>query len=211
MLRRISLAILATGAMILPASLLAQEGVPEAWSGDEIVYARIQTSEGDIDLALNKTKAPITVENFFAYAEKGYYDRTIFHRVVPGTLVQGGGYTERFLGRPTEDPIENEATNGLDNERGTIALARHTDPHSATNQWFINLKHNKNLDHENEELMMNWGYAVFGRVVDGMEVADAIGSVETSEGGPFDAEVPVEPITITRVDRIEADEVGASE
>ncbi|MBD0426775.1 peptidylprolyl isomerase [Aquisalinus flavus] len=192
--------------LVLPAS--AQD-LPQGWEGDDIVYARIQTSMGDIDLALNRTKAPVTVENFFAYATKGYYDRTIFHRVVAGRLIQGGGYSRTLLERPTMDPIENEAANGLDNERGTIAMARYTEPHSATNQWYINLRHNEELDHEGEALMLDWGYAVFGQVVAGMEVVDAIGMVETTAQGQFDEDVPAEPVIIERVDEIAAEEVGA--
>jgi len=206
MLRTALIVILSFLALAVPASA---QPVPEGWQGDDITYARIQTSMGDIDLALNRTKAPITVENFFAYATKGYYDRTIFHRVVAGRLIQGGGYSRTLIERAAMDPIQNEATNGLDNERGTIAMARYTEPHSATNQWFINLKHNEELDHEGEELMLDWGYAVFGKVVAGMEVVDAIGKVETTSQGQFDKDVPVEPVIIERVDEIEPEEVIA--
>ncbi|NHK28771.1 peptidyl-prolyl cis-trans isomerase [Parvularcula flava] len=206
MLRTALIAALSLLALALPANA---QSVPEGWEGDDIVYARIQTSMGDIDLVLNRTKAPITVENFFAYATKGSYDRTIFHRVVAGRLIQGGGYSRTLIERPAMDPIQNEATNGLNNERGTIAMARYTEPNSATNQWYINLRHNEELDHEGEELMLDWGYAVFGKVVAGMEVVDAIGMVETGAQGQFDKDVPVEPVIIERVDEIEPEEVSS--
>ena len=170
----------------------------------ENLYAKIQTSEGDIVLELYPDKAPATVENFLAYATKGSYDRTIFHRVVKGYVIQGGGYSKYYNERPKSDPIAYEGDNGLKNTRGAIAMARLDDINSAQAQWFINLRNNEELDHRMFEGLPIYGYAVFGRVIEGMDIADAIGAVETGPGGPFDAEVPAEQIVILRIDPIEA-------
>ena len=158
-----------------------------------------------IVVELNADAAPATVANFLDYAEAGHYDRTIFHRVVRGYVIQGGGYSQYFNERPVRDPIPYEGDNGLTNERGTIAMARGDDEDSAQAQWFINLRDNEELDHRVTDLGPIFGYAVFGRVVEGMDVADMIGAVETGPGGPFDAEAPTEPVTILRVDPIEWD------
>jgi len=166
-------------------------------------YAKIQTSMGDIIVELELQKAPRTVENFIAYAKSGHFDRTIFHRVVTGYVIQGGGFSRYYNERLTRDPIPYEGDNGLKNLRGTIAMARGTSPDSATAQWFINLKDNDELDHYVNDLGPRYGYAVFGHVVEGMEVVDAIGAVETGPGGPFDAEAPIEPVIIKRVDPVE--------
>lgn len=167
-------------------------------------HARIATSMGDIVVALDGDKAPISVQNFLQYAEDGHYDRTIFHRVVGGFVIQGGGYSQYLSERPTREPIAYEAHNGLKNERGTIAMARTSDPESATSQFYINLKDNPALDHSVTDLGARPGYTVFGRVIEGMDVADAIGAVETGPGGVFSSEVPVTPIVITRIDKIDA-------
>nr|WP_281373824.1 peptidylprolyl isomerase [Parvularcula dongshanensis] len=176
-------------------------------------YARVQTSMGNIDLALDDEAAPVTVENFLAYATSGYYDRLIFHRVVPGTLIQGGGMTPALYPRAaSREAIPNEAAQDRKNLRGTIAMARYDEPDSATSQFFINLKDNPDLDRTGDEWKKDAGYAVFGRVVAGMDVADAIGAVETGPGTPesgLAAEVPTEPVTILRIDPIEKAEVGA--
>ena len=174
---------------------------------DELAYVKMATSKGDIYLALNKTKAPITVENFLTYAKTGYYNRMIFHRVVPDRLIQGGGYNRSLYERVQRDPIINEATNGLKNLRGTIAMARNEDPDSAVSQFFINTKHNVELDHQGTEYKFEWGYAVFGEVVSGMDVVDEISMVPTEGRGAFEAEVPVENIFINTVTEISADEV----
>lgn len=177
-------------------------------------HARIKTSMGDIDVQLYGEKAPITVENFTAYATSGFYDRLVFHRVVKDTLIQGGGYTKSLYRRAaTRDPISNEAANGLKNERGTLAMARYDDPDSATSQFFINLRDNPSLDRTGDVYKKDAGYTVFARVVSGMEVADAIGMVETgpAEGEIyFEKDVPVEPVVILRIDPITADQVGAT-
>ncbi len=176
-----------------------------AHAEDATTHANIQTSKGNIVVELAAEAAPATVANFLEYAEAGHFDRTIFHRVVRGYVIQGGGFSQYFNERPTRDPIPYEGDNGLKNVRGTIAMARTLDEDSAQAQWFINLRDNEKLDHRVTDLGPIYGYAVFGRVVEGMDIADAIGAVETGEGGPFDAEVPVEPIIILRVDPIEWD------
>lgn len=170
----------------------------------EATHAKVKTSMGDIVVELYPEEAPATVENFLEYATAGHYDRTIFHRVVKGYVIQGGGFSKYFNERPLRDPIPYEGDNGLKNARGTIAMARGDDEASAQAQWFINLKDNEELDHKTFEGLPVYGYAVFGRVTQGMDVADAIGAVETGSGGPFEAEVPVEPVVILRVDPVDA-------
>lgn len=173
-----------------------------AAADDNMRHAKIQTSMGDIVVELYPQTAPATVANFLEYATSGHYDRTLIHRVVKGYVIQGGGYSKLFTERNTRDPIPYEGDKGLKNERGTIAMARGDKPESAEAQWFINLQDNPKLDHRVTDLGPIYGYAVFGRVVEGMDVADAIGMVETGPGGDFDAEVPVEPILIERVDPV---------
>jgi len=158
----------------------------------------IQTSLGEIKLELNDEKAPITVENFKTIAASGYYEGTIFHRVINGFMVQGGGLTADMNNKSSEtSPIQNEANNGLSNDRGTIAMARTGDPHSATSQFFINHKDNGFLNHTGENLQ-GWGYAVFGAVTEGMDVVDQIADVATGNVGPYQ-DVPLEVITIESV------------
>ena len=158
----------------------------------------IKTSVGDIQLELNDEKAPITVENFKTIAQSGYYEGTIFHRVINGFMVQGGGLNADMSNKSSgTSPIQNEANNGLANDRGTIAMARTMDPHSATSQFFINHKDNGFLNHTGEN-SQGWGYAVFGVVTEGMDVVDQIAEVATgSSGGHQD--VPEEAITIESV------------
>lgn len=153
----------------------------------------LQTSKGDITLELNAEKAPVTVANFLQYVNDKHYDGTVFHRVISGFMVQGGGFDEQYKQKPTRPSIENEAKNGLKNDRGSIAMARTSDPHSASTQFFINHKNNDNLDYPRFD---GWGYAVFGQVVDGMEVVDAIASVQTGPIPPFGSDVPTSPIVI---------------
>lgn len=174
-----------------------------AVSAQEKTHAKIQTSMGDIIIEVYPETAPATVENFLEYATKGHYDRTLFHRVVAGYVIQGGGYSRLFTERALRDPIPYEGDKGLKNERGTIAMARGDKPDSAQAQWFINLRDNEELDHRVTEIGTIYGYAVFGRVVEGMDVADAIGAVATDSGGPFYEEVPVEPVFIVRVDPVD--------
>ncbi|HSS66405.1 MAG TPA: peptidylprolyl isomerase [Gammaproteobacteria bacterium] len=155
---------------------------------------RLITSMGDIVLALDADKAPKTVENFLGYVKNGFYDGTIFHRVIDGFMIQGGGFNRDFDKKMTQPPISNEADNGLKNNRGSIAMARTGDPHSATSQFFINVKDNPNLNHTAKS-QRGWGYAVFGRVVEGMEVVDRIRVVPTTSYGYY-RDVPVEPVVI---------------
>jgi cyclophilin family peptidyl-prolyl cis-trans isomerase len=158
----------------------------------------IQTSEGDIKLELYPDKAPKTVENFLVYVKEGAYDGTQFHRVIPGFMIQGGGFTEDFQRTPTHPPVQNEADNGLKNTRGTIAMARTSDPHSATNQFFINDEDNSFLDYKSKDVR-GWGYAVFGEVTEGMETVDKISDLPRGPGGPFNKDVPKPRVMIEKV------------
>ena len=158
---------------------------------------RMSTILGDMILELDAENAPKTVENFVSYASSGFYDGTIFHRVINNFMVQGGGFDADMRQKTTEAPIDNEANNGLKNNRGTIAMARTMDPHSATAQFFINVSDNDFLNHTAEN-MQGWGYAVFGQVVEGQEVLDKIRVVSTgSQAGHQD--VPVDPVVIESV------------
>ena len=174
-----------------------------AWAADETQYVKIETSKGDIIVEMASQDAPLSVSNFLQYATDGHFDRTIFHRVVTGFVIQGGGYSRYFNERRTRDAIAYEGDNGLKNIRGTIAMARTSDKDSAAAQWYINLKDNPGLDEAMTDYGPKPGYTVFGRVVEGMTVVDAIGATETGAGGPFDSEVPVEVIIIRRVDLVE--------
>ena len=160
-------------------------------------YVEIQTSKGNIEIELYADKAPETVKNFLRYALASAYDGTIFHRVIPGFMIQGGGFEANFRERPTAAPIRNEADNGLKNLRGTLAMARTGDPHSATSQFFINLKENGFLDFRSRN-SGGWGYAVFGKVTAGMDVVDAIAMVQTTSVRQYD-NVPVIPVVIKGV------------
>lgn len=155
----------------------------------------LQTSQGKIVVELDSARAPKTVHNFLTYAKDGFYDGTIFHRVIPGFMIQGGGFDKTMTEKPTRAPIENEAKNGLKNLRGTIAMARRPDPHSATAQFFINHKDNHQLDFPAHD---GWGYAVFGKVVSGMDTVDKIAGVKTGPRPPH-RDVPLEPVVILSV------------
>ncbi len=183
--------------------LVALAGWNAANAQEAATHAKIQTSMGDITVELYPDTAPATVANFLRYATEGHYDRTLMHRVVNGYVIQGGGFSRIFTERTLYDPIPYEGDKGLKNLRGTVAMARGDKPDSAQSQWFINLRDNDELDHRVTQHGPIYGYAVFGKVVDGMDVAAAIGAVETGPGGPFEAEVPVEPIFILRIDPIE--------
>jgi cyclophilin family peptidyl-prolyl cis-trans isomerase len=158
---------------------------------------RLVTNRGAVVLALRPGKAPETVANFLAYVRAGHYDGTIFHRVIPGFMIQGGGYTPAFEEKPTREPIRNEADNGLHNGVGTVAMARTGRPHSATDQFFINVADNGFLDHRGKT-PRGWGYAVFGEVVAGMDTVRAIAETPTGSGGPFPKDVPKETVVIER-------------
>jgi cyclophilin family peptidyl-prolyl cis-trans isomerase len=159
---------------------------------------RIETSLGDIVVELDPIRAPLTVQNFLQYVVEDQYTGTIFHRVTPGFLVQGGGYTADMTLKPAERTVVNESGNGLSNLRGTIAMARTNEPHAATCQFYFNVADNPDLD----PIPSRWGYAVFGRVVEGMEVVDQINSVPTGPGGEFARDVPAEPVLIERIELI---------
>ena len=165
----------------------------EAGKGNPTVL--IKTSKGVIEAVLFKDKAPITVDNFMKYVDSAFYTGTIFHRVISGFMIQGGGFDRYFTQKPTRPPIKNEAANGLKNERGTLAMARTPAVDSATAQFFINLKNNTMLDHGSRD----YGYAVFGKVTKGMEVVDAIASVQTGPQGPFDSDVPRTAVIIESI------------
>ena len=158
----------------------------------------ISTSKGEIVVRLNPAKAPKTVANFIEYVKSGFYEGTIFHRVIKGFMVQGGGLTPDMNKKKTREPVQNEADNRLSNRRGTIAMARTNDPHSATAQFFINTVNNNGLDFKAKS-QAGWGYCVFGRVIKGMDVVDAIEGVETSSNGMMQ-NVPVVPILIKKVE-----------
>lgn len=163
----------------------------------------LHTNFGDIKIALNHEKAPITAENFLNYCKEGFYNNTIFHRVIDGFMIQGGGMEVGMREKNTKAPIQNEAGNGLSNKRGSIAMARTSDPHSASAQFFINVVDNTFLDHRKKEMfgktvVQEWGYAVFGEVVEGMDVVDKIKGVKTGNKG-FHQDVPVEDVIITSV------------
>ena len=165
---------------------------------NDMTQVTISTSIGDIQLELDGEKAPITVENFKTIASSGYYEGTIFHRVINGFMIQGGGLTADMNNKSSgTSPIQNEANNGLPNDRGTIAMARTMDPHSATSQFFINHKDNSFLNHTGET-SQGWGYAVFGKVTEGMEVVDKIADMPTGSSGAYQ-DVPEEVITIESV------------
>ena len=156
----------------------------------------ITTNMGNITAELDADKAPKTVANFLEYASKGHYNNTIFHRVIGDFMIQGGGFEPGMKQKPAEQTVENEGKNGLKNDVYTLAMARTSDPHSASAQFFINVKNNSFLDYPGQD---GWGYAVFGKVIDGTDVVDQIRKVKTSRSGMF-ADVPVEPVIIEKVE-----------
>ena len=179
----------------LIAILILMSPTSQAQQPTDNPQVTIHTSRGDIRLELDPTNAPISVANFLQYANDGFYNGTIFHRIISHFMIQGGGMTADMQRKPTREPITNEADNGLKNLRGTIAMARTNDVNSATSQFFINVEINGDLDHTGKESSRTWGYAVFGRVIDGMDVVDDIRFVETGRN-----DVPLEPVTIESVE-----------
>jgi peptidyl-prolyl cis-trans isomerase A (cyclophilin A) len=159
----------------------------------------IATSMGDITLQLDPGHAPLTVANFLRYAKEGHYDGTVVYRVVAGFVIQAGSWEADVQARPAHDPIPLEANNGLSNLRGTVAMARGNDPASATAEFFINLADNQALDHQASDTANTTGYAVFGKVIDGMDVVDKIAAVPVGDHGPMPGAAPVDPITILKV------------
>lgn len=185
--------------LLLACSLLV---IPACTSGPHPVVV-IETSMGNIQVELYQDKAPITVKNFLAYVDDGHYNGTIFHRVMPGFMIQGGGFEPGMKEKDEKyPPIQNESYNGLKNERGTIAMARTFLPHSASAQFFINLKDNPALD--KAQAQDGYGYAVFGKVIDGMDVVDKIATVTTGSFGPHD-DVPKEDVMIKSIQRVKKD------
>jgi len=162
---------------------------------------RMQTNKGLIEIELDAEKAPETVENFLNYVKDGFYDGTIFHRVIDGFMIQGGGMEPGMKEKQTKAPVKNEADNGLANDRGTLAMARTNDPHSATAQFFINLSDNAFLNHQSPT-PQGWGYCVFGKVTNGMDVVDEIKNVTTTSHGPHQ-DVPAEDVIIEKAEVVE--------
>lgn len=188
-----------------PASLLAQEpAAAPAPTGEPMEYVRMSTTMGDIVLELNRAKAPISVENFLKYVDKGYYDGTIFHRIIDGFMIQGGGYTADLVQKQTDPPIKNEWKNGLRNSRGTIAMARTAVHDSATSQFFISIVDNAMLDQPRDGA----AYAVFGSVLQGMDVVDKIKAVKTEPKGAAFQNLPVEPVMVNSAKRVPVGELS---
>jgi cyclophilin family peptidyl-prolyl cis-trans isomerase len=156
---------------------------------------QVETSMGKFVIELDTARAPLTVANFLEYVRAGFYNGTVFHRVISGFVAQGGGFDEKYQEKPTRAGIPNESGNGLSNRRGTVGLARTGDPHSGNAQFYINLADNAGLDPQ----ATRWGYTVFGRVVEGMNVVDDIGQVATGEVGPFEKDAPLKPVIIIRI------------
>lgn len=175
-------------------SLITKKNQPKGVKNPVVI---MQTNMGTIEIALNSEKAPETVKNFLSYVNDGFYNGTIFHRVIPGFMIQGGGFQTNMGEKEPKAPIINEATNGLSNKRGTISMARRNAPNSASCQFFINLVDNDMLDHQDNSAQ-GFGYAVFGEVVSGMDVVDSIAKVKTGNRGSFE-NVPVETVIITSV------------
>lgn len=183
-------------ALALAGSAAAQDEQANPESQESIMVV-IKTSKGDIKVELNEKAAPVTVKNFLGYVDAGHYNGTIFHRVIDGFMIQGGGFTKNMMQKPTRAPIINEAANGLGNERGTIAMARTSDINSATSQFFINVVNNAFLNHRDKS-PQGFGYCVFGKVTEGMDVVDKIKSVQTGA-----QDIPVETVEIISITRAE--------
>ena len=181
--------------LVLCAALILFTGC-NAMSESKNPVVTLETTKGNITIELYPEKAPETVANYIQYVQDGFYDGTIFHRVIPNFMVQGGGFTDDMSEKSTREPIKNEANNGLANENGTIAMARTPNPHSASSQFFINVKDNAFLDFQNET-PNGWGYCVFGKVTEGMDVVNSIVAVPTGNHG-MHQDVPVEPIIIMK-------------
>jgi len=170
---------------------------------------KMETSAGTVTIELYPEKAPETVKNFLRYVTEGKYDGTIFHRVIPGFMNQGGGFKPDYSKVASYAPIKNEADNGLKNTRGSIAMARTNDPNSATNQFFINTVNNHALDYRGKTVR-DWGYCVFGQIKQGMDVMDKIAAMKTGPGGPFGSDAPLTPVIISHVSLIENQAEGAA-
>ena len=184
------------GLLFLLFGMMVLVGMVKADGGDSPRVV-VETNKGNFVIALDAENAPISTENFLGYVESGYYDGTVFHRVIDGFMIQGGGFTQDMAQKDTQGTIQNEADNGVKNKRGTVAMARRPDPHSATAQFFVNIADNDFLDHRSKNAQ-GWGYAVFGQVVEGMDAVDAIAKVKTGQHGPM-GDVPTESVVIQKV------------
>ena len=176
-------------------SIIVMSLIMENVDASEKPKVYFKTNVGDFTVELEPELAPKTVANFIQYVREGHYDGLIFHRVIKAFMIQGGGFDASYSKKPTRPPIENEADKGLSNERGTIAMARTGDPHSATNQFFINVKFNGFLNYVSKS-QQGWGYTAFGRVIDGMNIVGRISRLETGKGGPFPSDVPTDQVII---------------
>ena len=192
--------LLKTGAVVTLAVLLIAGAIAGEQEKKENPKVLIKTNLGDITVELFEKEAPITVKNFLSYVDSKFYDGTTFHRVIPGFVIQGGGFTPDMKKKPTKAPIKNEATNGLKNLKGTLSMARTMDINSATSQFFINLRNNPSLDHR-DNTPRGFGYAVFGRVVSGWNVVEKIAKVPTTTKGIY-KDVPKKPVKIKSIRRI---------
>ena len=181
--------------------LLMLTGLAATFPARADTRVALHTNIGRIVVALNEQQAPGSSANFLSYVDAGHYNGTLFHRVIAGFMIQGGGYDADYVKKPTRAPIVNEADNGLRNERGALAMARTGDPHSATAQFFINVAYNGMLNHRAKN-PSGWGYAVFGRVIEGMDVVDAIVNTPTGPGGPFHRDAPRSQIVIEQAERL---------
>lgn len=195
-----SFSVLLLGWLLCFNALAATDSQPSAKKGKHSMV-KLSTNHGDITLELDAEKAPITVKNFLEYVSSDFYNGTIFHRVIDGFMIQGGGFEPGLKQKPTKAPIQNEAANGLGNEKYTIAMARTSDPHSATAQFFINTSDNHNLNYSAPN-SQGYGYCVFGKVVEGKEVVDAIRKVKTGNRGGHQ-NVPLEDVVITKAEVIQ--------
>ncbi len=178
---------------------LSAENADAPVSPQQEIRIRMLTNQGEIILALYPQQAPITVENFLSYIRQDFYTGTIFHRIIDGFMIQGGGFTQSFEQKPTQGAILNEANNQQPNVRGSLAMARRANPHSATSQFFINLVDNPGLNYRSST-PQGWGYCVFGRVIAGMSVVDKIGKMPTRAMGPFPADYPIQPVIILKTE-----------
>lgn len=167
-------------------------------SAQETARVRVETNLGSFVIELDRVRAPLTSANFLEYVREGHYVGTIFHRVIGNFVAQGGGYDEKYVEKPTHPGVPNESGNGLSNRRGSVGLARTGEPHSGNAQFYLNLADNAALDPQPSR----WGYAVFGRVVEGMEVVDDIGAVATGQVGPFEKDAPIKPVVILKATEI---------
>ena len=186
----------------------APPDTPQAAPADLHPRVLIETTQGNIVVELDRSRAPISVANFLTYVEEDHYDGTVFHRVIDGFMIQGGGFTTDFERKPPKDAIQNEADNGLHNTAGTIAMARTSAPHSATAQFFINVNDNAFLDFKSKR-PGGWGYTVFGRVVEGMDTVDRIRALPTGRAGRFQKDFPQPAVVITRAVLISAKPASA--